>query len=217
MEKPLSWARTGFLTGLAVVFPALISIAIVVWLFGVLSHFTDTLLVFLPAEWTHERQGHGPPRLYWSLIALLLALLLVALLGKVARYYLGKKLLHLLDVVFLRVPLLNKVYGALKQVDEAFRSPDKSSFTQVVLVQFPRPGLYSVGLTTGAQSGELQERTGDRTLRVFVPETPNPTAGFLVLAPGRELVKLDMTVTEAIRFVMSLGAAAPTAMANGSR
>ena len=104
MEKLLAQWRANFLTGLAVVFPALISIAIVVWLFGAVSNFTDALLVVLPREWTHERQGQGPMSFYWSLIALVLAIVLIGLIGKVARYYVGKKLIQLMDLVLLRVP-----------------------------------------------------------------------------------------------------------------
>ena len=114
--------KANFLTGLAIVLPVAASVAVVIWLFGTVANFTDTLLFFLPREWTHERGGEGPMRFPWSLLALLLAILLVGLVGRAARYYLGKKLIQLADLALLRVPLLNKIYGAFKQINDALTS-----------------------------------------------------------------------------------------------
>jgi uncharacterized membrane protein len=201
--------RANFFTGLAIVLPAVISIAVVVWLFGTVANITDTLLIFLPKEWTHKDNGAGPMHWYWSLCALLLAVLLIGLVGGLARYYFGKKLIELVDLALLRVPLLNKIYSAIKQVNEAFSPSNKSSFKQVVLVEFPRPGSYSVGFLTGEDHKEVQQKTREHVLSVFVPTTPNPTSGFLVLVPEREITKLDMSVADGIKFIISLGAIAP--------
>jgi uncharacterized membrane protein len=201
--------RANFVTGLAIVLPAVISIAVVVWLFGTVANITDTLLIFLPKEWTHRDQGAGPMHWYWSLCALLLAVLLIGLVGGLARYYFGKKLIELVDLALLRVPLLNKIYGAIKQVNEAFSPSNKSSFKHVVLVEFPRPGSYSVGFLTGEDHKEVQQKTREHVLSVFVPTTPNPTSGFLVLVPETEVTKLDMSVADGIKFIISLGAIAP--------
>src|SRR5207249_8732174 len=134
-KKPLlSRWRTDFLTGLAVVLPGVVSIAVIVWLFGTVSRFTDTLLFFLPKSLTHGRDGAGTILWYWSFTALVLAILLIGLLGRLARYYVGKKMIQIVDTALLRIPLLNKIYGTLKQVNEAFTSSNKSSFKQVVLV-----------------------------------------------------------------------------------
>src|ERR1043166_2531953 len=128
----LRW-RANFFTGLAIVLPAVISIAVVVWLFGTVSNITDTLLIFLPKPWTHKDNGAGAMNWYWSLFALLLAVLLVGLVGSLARYYFGKKLIELVDLALLHVPLLNKIYSTIKQVNAAFSPSSKSSFRQVVL------------------------------------------------------------------------------------
>ena len=201
--------RANFVTGLAIVLPAVASIAVVVWLFGTVANITDTLLVFLPKEWTHRDGGTGAMHWYWSLCALLLTVLLIGLVGGLARYYIGKKLIALVDLVLLRVPLLNKIYGAIKQVNEAFSPSNKSSFKHVVLVEFPRPGSYSVGFLTGEDQKEVQQKTRQHVLSVFVPTTPNPTSGFLVLVPETEITKLDMSVADGIKFIISLGAIAP--------
>ncbi len=208
-KNPFASWRANFFTGLAIVLPAVISIAVVVWLFGTVANITDTLLIFLPKEWTHKDLGAGAMRWYWSLVALLLAVLLIGLVGSLARYYFGKKLIQLVDLALLRVPLLNKIYSTIKQVNQAFSPSSKSSFKQVVLVEFPRAGQYSVGFVTGEDHKEVQQKTKEHVFSVFVPTTPNPTSGFLVLVPEKEITKLDMSVADGIKFIISLGAIAP--------
>jgi uncharacterized membrane protein len=204
----LRW-RANFFTGLAIVLPAVVSIAVVVWLFGTVSNITDTLLIFLPKNWTHQDHGAGVMHWYWSVCALVLAVLLVGLVGSLARYYFGKKLIQWVDLALLRVPLLNKIYSTIKQVNAAFSPSSKSSFKQVVLVEFPKSGQYSVGFLTGEDHKEVQQKTKVHVLSVFVPTTPNPTSGFLLLVPEKEITRLDMSVADGIKFIISLGAIAP--------
>jgi len=209
MKVLLAHWKAAFLTGLAVVLPAAVSIEVVIWIFGTVANFTDTLLLFVPKAWTHARNGEGPIHLYWSVMALLLAILLVGLIGGLARYYFGKKLIQLVDLILMRVPLLNKIYSALKQINEAFTSNRAATFKQVVLVEFPRPGLYSLGFITGSQNGEVQAKTHESLLSVFVP-TPPLTSGSIVLVSEADVVKLDMSVADGIKFIMSLGSVSPT-------
>jgi uncharacterized membrane protein len=218
MTKPsvASW-RVDFFAGLAVVLPAVLSVAIIVWLFGTVANITDTLLFFLPTEWTHRNQGQGAIYWYWSLLALLLAVLLIGVIGRFARHYLGQQLVELVDLALLRVPLLNKIYGTIKQVNQAFSPNQKSSFRQVVLVEFPRAGQHSVGFVTGEPGPELRPKIGEKVVSVFIPTTPNITSGFVVLVPEQALTKLDLSVAEGIKYIISLGvvsrdsAAAPAA------
>lgn len=217
MKKSLlaRW-RTDFLTGLAVVLPGIVSIGVLVWLFGTVSQFTDILLFFLPKTWTHAGGGSGAIYWYWSLIALVLAIALVGALGRMARYYVGRKMIEAVDMALLRIPLLNKIYGTLKQVNEAFTSTNKSSFTHVVLVQFPHPGHHAVGFLTGVDHKEVQAKAGKKMLSVFVPTTPNPTSGFLIMAPEADVIKLEMSVADGIKFIISLGAVAPEYLPAGT-
>lgn len=201
--------RANFFAGLAVVMPIVVSIAIVVWLFGTVSNITDALLFPFPQEWTHQHGGLGPVKWYWSVVAFMTAIALISLLGALARHYLGKKLIEIVDLILLRVPLLNKIYGTIKQVNEAFSSNNRTSFRQVVLVEFPRPGLHSVGFITGQQHQEVQAKTSMHVVSVFIPTTPNPTTGFLILVPATSLIRLDMSVAEGIKFIISLGSVAP--------
>jgi uncharacterized membrane protein len=204
----LRW-RANFLTGLAVVLPAVISIAIFRWLFGTVSNVTDTLLFFVPRGWTHAADGQGSLWWYWSLLALVLGLVLVTVTGRFARNYIGRKAIRIVDQLMFRVPLLNKIYGTVKQVNEAFSTGKKSSFKQVVLVEYPRRGLYSIGFITSDEHPEASAKLGRKVLGVFVPTTPNPTGGFLLVVPETDVILLDMSVADGIKYIISLGAIVP--------
>jgi uncharacterized membrane protein len=200
--------RTSFFTGLAVTLPAIISFAAVLWVFSTVSNITDLLLFFVPHRITHENAGNGPMHWYWSLMALLLAVALISVVGLLTRYYIGKRLIEWVDGLMLQVPILNKFYAAIKQVNEAF-SGNKNSFKTVVLVEFPREGIYSVGFITSEQHAEVQQKTKETVVCVFVPTTPNPTSGFLILVPEGKVTKLDMSVAEGIKYIVSLGSISP--------
>ena len=204
--------QASFLAGLAVTLPALLTLAAVKWLFGTISSFTDTLLFFLPyvlAPKDVYANGQSAPMFwYWSLLALALAVLLISIAGLLARHYIGKRLIAWLDTVMMNVPLMNKFYGAIKQLNEAF-SGNKHSFKTVVLVEFPREGTYSVGFLTSEHAPEAQQKTGQKVLAVFVPTTPNPTSGFLLLVPEAKVTKLDMSVADGIKYIVSLGSISP--------
>jgi uncharacterized membrane protein len=216
MNSAFARWRANFYTGLAIVLPAVISIAIVKWLFGTVANITDPLLFFLPATWTH--QPKGPMYWWWSLFALVLAVALISLIGRMARNYIGRQLIRAFDLAMLRVPILNKIYGAIKQVNESLTSSNKTSFKQVVLVHFPNQGIYSVGFLTGTQPAELQTKLQENLVTVFVPTTPNPTGGFVLLVPEHHVLRLEMSVADGIKFILSLGSVAPEyAVPVGSR
>lgn len=198
--------RASFFTGLAVVLPGVITLAVVKWFFGTVSSLTDLLLFFLPKDLTHEDGGAGPMAWYWSLLALVLAVAIVSVIGLLTRYYMGKRMIAWADSLMLRVPVLNKIYGTIKQLDQAFTSSKKSSFQTVVLVEYPRDGIYSVGFITSEQSDEIETKTGRKCVRVFIPTTPIPTAGFLIVVPVEKVTKLEMSVADGFKYVISMGA-----------
>ncbi|MEI6196177.1 MAG: DUF502 domain-containing protein [Verrucomicrobiota bacterium] len=200
--------RASFFAGLAVALPAIVSIAAILWIFKTVSNLTDLLLFFMPKDITHETGGTGPMYWYWSLTALLLAVFLITLVGVLARYYIGKRMIEWLDTAMMQVPLLNKFYGAIKQVNEAFAG-NQNSFKTVVMVEFPSAGIYSIGFITNEQNGEVQQKTKARVICVFVPTTPNPTSGFLILVPEEKVTKLEMSVAEGIKYIVSLGSISP--------
>jgi uncharacterized membrane protein len=196
--------RSSFLTGLAVVLPGVVTLAIVKWLFGTVSSFTDLLLFFLPDSITHD--ATGKTYWYWSLLALAVAVLLITFIGLLTRNYIGRRLINLADNLMLRVPILNKIYGTIKQVDKAFTSGKKSSFQTVVLVEYPREGIYSVGFITSEQAAEVYEKTNKKCVCIFIPTTPIPTGGFLIIVPEEKVIKLDMSVEDGFKYIISIGA-----------
>jgi len=145
---------------------------------------------------------------YWSLLALVLAAALITGVGVAAQYYIGRRMLEWLDTAMMNVPLMNKFYGAIKQVNDAFAG-NRHSFKTVVLVEFPREGMHSIGFLTSEQRDEVQQKTPGNVVCVFVPTTPNPTSGFLILVPEEKVTRLDMSVTEAIKYIVSLGSVSP--------
>jgi uncharacterized membrane protein len=198
--------RASFLTGLLIVLPGVITLAVVKWFFGTVSSLTDLLLFFLPRNLTHDNDGAGPMFWYWSLLAFLVAVGSVTAVGVLARYYIGKRLIAWADNLMLRVPVLNKIYGTIKQVDGAFTSGKKSSFKTVVLVEYPRAGIYSVGFITSERAEEVEQKTGKKCVCIFIPTTPIPTGGFLIIVPEEQVIKLDMSVADGFKYIISVGA-----------
>ena len=201
--------QANFWAGLVIVLPAVISIAVLRWLFGTVANITDTLLIFVPERFIHHDQGNGPMYWYWSLVALALAVFLIGTVGLLARNYFGKKIIEWVDSALMCIPLLNKIYSATKQVNDAFSATNKTAFRTVVLVEFPHAGVHSIGFITSEQQEEVRLKTGRKVVCVFVPATPNPTSGFLLMVPEEKVIKLDMSVPDAIKYVISLGAILP--------
>jgi uncharacterized membrane protein len=199
--------QANFLTGLVILLPALLTFLVANWIFKSIASITDVLLFFLPNHLTHGADGNM--YWYWSLVALVVAVVMIGFAGFLARYYVGRRMIAWLDATLLRVPLLNKVYGTIKQVNEAFTSGKKSSFKTVVLIEFPHSGTHSIGFLTGEPHDEFQLKTTQRQVCVFVPATPNPTSGFLMLVPENKVTRLDMSVAEGIKYIISLGAIGP--------
>jgi uncharacterized membrane protein len=142
-------------------------------------------------------------------MALVFAVILISLIGRMARHYIGRKMIETVDSALLRVPVMNKIYGTIKQINDALTSSNKTSFKQVVLIEYPRPGIYTIGFLTGAQPAEVKTRLNQTLLSVFVPTTPNPTGGFVLLVPEEQVLRLDMSVTEGVKYILSLGSITP--------
>jgi len=208
MKTYFSQYKADFLTGMANILPIAVSILIVIWLFGKVINFTDIVLIFVPKAWMYSGNDAGQMHIYLSILTILLMILLIGLLGRIARNSFGKKLIQAVDIVLLHIPLLNKIYSILKHISSAFTPSKATTYKQVVLVEFPRPGIYSVGFITSTKNNEVSAKTFGSMLSVFVP-TPPLTSGFVILVPETDIVKLDMSVTEGIKFIMSLGSVSP--------
>jgi uncharacterized membrane protein len=140
-------------------------------------------------------------------------LVLIFIAGFLATNLFGKMMIDGGDRLMRRVPLVRKIYNASKELSEVFLADKKTVFKRVVLVRFPHPGAHALGFVMSGSAGYFDRALGGETLSVFVPTTPNPTSGFLVLVPARETVPLDLSVEEALKMVISGGAFVPPSAA----
>ena len=141
-------------------------------------------------------------------LEIILTAIFITIVGGLSLSFLGKKFLQIVDDLFRRIPILRTIYSALGQMTESFRNQDGAK-KSVVLVQYPRQGTWAVGFATKENQGEIKKKTNTDLINVFVPTTPNPTSGFLLMFPKDELIYLDMTFEEASKFIVSAGTSNP--------
>ena len=137
-------------------------------------------------------------------LEILISIIIITIVGGLSLSFLGKKLLKLIDDLFRKIPLLRTVYSAILQMTETF-SKSKDEKKSVVLVEYPRKGVWAVGFATKENKGEMAKKTNQRLINVFVPTTPNPTSGFLLMFPINDVIFLDMNFEEASKFIVSAG------------
>ncbi|MEW6087993.1 MAG: DUF502 domain-containing protein [bacterium] len=138
-------------------------------------------------------------------VGFLIIIIFITLLGLLATNIIGKKIISLWHKLLTNTPLVNKIYTTIHQISEAFLGGNKSLFKSVVLVEYPRKGLYSLGFISNEAEGEIQEKTRETVIAVFLPTTPNPTSGMLIFVPKEDLVYLDMSVEDGMKAVISGG------------
>ena len=143
------------------------------------------------------------------ILALLAMFIVVVVTGLLAANLFGRKLVAMWESLLGRIPLVRSIYQSAKQIAETMFSSSGKSFRKVLLIEYPRKGLYTLAFQTGNSIGEVQTKTDEEVTSVFVPTTPNPTSGFLILVPTKEVVELDMSVDEALKMVISLGMVEP--------
>jgi len=144
-----------------------------------------------------------------TFLAPILAFLVLVLTGVLAANLLGRRLVHSYERFLNRIPLVRSVYGSVKHFAEVVFSDSNSSFKKVLLIEYPRAGLYSLCFQTSENPPEVQSRTGDTVVTVFLPTTPNPTSGFMLFVPRKDVSELDMNVEEALKMIISLGVVVP--------
>ena len=141
-------------------------------------------------------------------LEIIITIIFITIIGFISLSYLGKKFLQIIDNLFKRIPLLGTFWSAIKQMSQSFKDSGNSS-KSVVLVEYPRKGVWAVGFATKKNTGEIADKTNKELLNVFVPTTPNPTSGFLLMIPKVDLIYLDMTFEEASKFIVSAGTSTP--------
>ena len=188
---------------------------LVVWLpilatFGILSFIIDLLdktLSLLPTAYQPEQLfGFRIPG-----FGVLLSLLLLLITGIMATNFLGQRFVVWSESILERIPLVRSIYNASKQVIQAIFGTNSQAFRKVLLVEYPRKGMWSIAFQTGVGSTIINQDLGTEMVSIFIPTTPNPTSGFLMMVPSSDVREVSMTIDEALKFIISLGMMQPTA------
>jgi uncharacterized membrane protein len=201
VRKPgvLGRLRSWFFTGILVTAPVLLTIYIT-WAAIQLIDSQVVSLIPILADWN---------RLEVPGVGLVIGVMLITLIGALAAGFLGRWIIRLGESLLNRMPVVRSIYGASKQILETIISSQSDAFREVVLVEYPRKGLWVIGFVTGGTKGEVNRRINIDMVNVFVPTTPNPTSGFLLFCPRKDVVFMEMTVEEAVKLVVSGGIVTP--------
>ncbi|MDW7740543.1 MAG: DUF502 domain-containing protein [Bacillota bacterium] len=188
--------KTIFTTGLLTILP----LAVTIYVFYLVFTFLDNLIGgLIEALFNYRIPGIG----------FAAGIILILFIGFVASNIIGSRLISFSDRILQRLPLAKGIYTSAKQIIDAFTVQGKNAFQKVVLIEYPRKGLYVLGFVTGSSKGEIQNKTHEETLNIFIPTTPNPTSGMLILAPRQEVIELEMTVEEGLKVIVSGGLFSP--------
>ena len=141
-------------------------------------------------------------------LEIVIAVFLITIIGWISLSFLGKRLFNFVEAILNKIPIIRTIYSAVEQLIETF-TKSKSDKKNVVLVEYPRKGVYAVGFATKENTGEIKKKSGKEMVNVFVPTTPNPTSGFLLMFPKDEIIYLDLTFEEASKFIVSAGSINP--------
>lgn len=199
--------RAYFLAGILVTAPIGITVMLAWWFIGWVD---DRVMPLIPATYNPEHylpeqlQGFGIPGL-----GLLVVVIVLTLIGMLTAGITGRFLVRMSERVLARMPVVSKLYSALKQIFETVMAQKSDAFRQAVLIEYPRRGIWAIGFLTGTTEGEVQNLTKERVVNVFLPTTPNPTSGFLLFLPKEDVIPLNMKVEDAIKMVVSGGIVTP--------
>lgn len=203
-----------FLTGLLVLLPALVTVAVLQLLFGwVFRVFINPVAKAVALVLPVQLQSPALVRL----LILIAFVLVVTLIGFGTRVILVRRFMRVGESLIRRVPIVGKIYGTSREIADSFSGQRKGLFGRVVLLEWPRQGLYAIGFVTSEVQGEVQEKTPQHVVNVFIPTTPNPTSGYLVLAPRESLIDLEMSVEDGMRLVISGGVTGPNVRVPNSK
>jgi uncharacterized membrane protein len=197
--------RRYFVTGLLIWIP----IGITFWVMEFLVGTLDQSLALLPVSWRTEAWvGMHIPGM-----GVLLTLAIVTLTGLIAANFIGQRLLASWEGMLARIPVVRSIYYGVKSVSDSLLASDGQSFRKAVLLQFPQAGCWTIGFVTGKPGGEVARHLPGDSVGVFIPLTPNPTAGYFLLVPADEVIELEMSVEEALKYIISMGIVPPRAQA----
>lgn len=190
-----------FITGLLVLVPLVVTF----WVMNALIETLDQSLLLLPEEWQ-------PKKLFGFSMAgfgAILTLVVIFLTGVIATNFFGQQLILLWEEMLSRVPVVKSIYSSVKQVSDTIFSDSGNAFRKALLVEFPRKGSWTVAFLTGEPGGDVSNHLQGDFVSVYVPTTPNPTGGYFLMMPKADVVELDMTVDQALKYIISMGTVAP--------
>jgi len=192
--------RKWLFSGLLVIVPLAITLWVLDWIIGTL----DQTLWLLPSDWQiwlmqHRVRGLG----------VLLTLTILLVVGAVASNFVGKRLLGWGDALVRRIPVVRSIYSSVKQVSDTLFSENGNAFRTAVLIEWPRPGSWTIAFVTGAPGGDVLNYLHEDYLGVYVPTTPNPTGGYFVMLKRTDCIELKMSVDEALKYIVSMGVVVP--------
>lgn len=182
-----------------------VPLGVTVLVIRLLVNLMDQVLVVLPKAY-HPDQLLG---FHIPGLGLVLSAIIVLATGMVVANLFGRRLVAAWESLLARIPLVRTIYTGVKQVVETVFSERGTSFRKVLLVEYPRPGMWTIAFHTGSFVGEVQDKTRKEVVNIFVPTTPNPTSGFFLMVPRDEVIELDMSVDEGIKMIMSMGVIVP--------
>jgi len=191
--------RELFAVGLAVVLPLLVTYLLLRFLFESLDGLLDPIIQGL--------LGRRIPGL-----GFLATVAIIFLIGTLTTNIVGRKLVAMTEGLLLRIPLVKNIYGASKQLFDALTLPGKGAFREVVMLEYPRQGLYALGFITATQAEGFQDLVGEKTVNVFIPTAPNPTSGFFLVVPERSVIPVPISMEEALKLIVSGGLIVPAAL-----
>ena len=193
--------RRWLLAGLLVLAPLMITVWVLNWIIGTL----DQTLQILPEKWQPDLLlGIHIPG-----FGVVLALLIVLVIGAAVSNFLGRRLMAWWDALLGRIPIVRSIYSSVKQVSDTLFSENGNAFRKALLVQWPRPGVWTIAFQTGTPGGDVGHHLGEDYLSVYVPTTPTPTGGYFGMLKKSDCIELAMTVDEALTYVISMGVVAP--------
>ncbi|MGA9855512.1 MAG: DUF502 domain-containing protein [Gammaproteobacteria bacterium] len=201
--KPVqSRIRRYLITGIVIWLP----IVATLFVLSIFVGYLDNLVLLLPEKWQpiHLIGFHIPG------LGVIMAFLILFITGFIASNFLGKQLVQLGEEILEHIPLVRSVYSTAKQISDTMFSNKGKSFRKVVLIRYPHKDTWSLAFVTNDSLGELDVKAPSKLISVFIPTTPNPTSGFLIMVPPEDVIELEMSVDEALRMIISLGVIVPT-------
>ena len=198
-----------FITGLLIWVP----VAITVWVFALIVRTMDQSLLLLP----RALQPETVFGVYVPGLGAVLTLLIIFLTGLITANIIGQRLVRFWEGVLARIPVVKSVYYSVKQVSDTLFSSSGEAFRKALLVEYPRKGSWTIAFMTGTPGGDVSNHLKGEYVSIYVPTTPNPTSGFFLMMPKAEVIELDMSVDEALKYIISMGVVAPPAPASSSR